>query len=111
RKAYCKSIEFQLQLKKLKRLASKGEVFAIRVIKAMEDPRVIAFMQGLLRLETRFKPLWLTEHGIPLNVFDLIKHQHTNPNFLTEIWQLANKPLFEALEGHTMKALDHDTVF
>lgn len=111
RKAYCKSIEFQLQLKKLKRLAAKGEVFAIRVIKAMEDPRVIAFMQGLLRLETRFKPLWLTEHGIPLNVFELIKHQHANPNFLTELWQLANKPLFEALEGHTMKALDHDTVF
>ncbi|MBJ9987009.1 DNA replication protein [Acinetobacter sp. S40] len=111
RKAYCKSIEFQLQLSKLKRQAAKGESFAMRVIKAMEDPRVIAFMQGLLRLETRFKPLWLTEHNIPLNIFDLIKHQQANPNFLSEIWQLANKPLFEALEGHTMKALDHDTVF
>ncbi|MCU4321916.1 phage/plasmid replication protein, II/X family, partial [Acinetobacter bereziniae] len=111
RKAYCKSIEFQRQLKKLKKMASNGEVFAIRVIKAMEDPRVIEFMQGLLRLETRFKPLWLTEHNIPLNIFDLIKYQQLNPNFLTEIWQLANKPLFEALEGHTMKALDHDTVF
>ncbi len=111
RKAYCKSIEFQLQLAKLKRQASKGEVFALRVIKAMEDPRVIEFMQGLLRLETRFKPLWLTEHNIPLNVFDLIKYQSEHPNFLTDLWQLANKPLFEALEGHTMKALDHDTVF
>lgn len=68
-------------------------------------------MQGLLRLETRFKPLWLTEHNIPLNVFDLIKYQSEHPNFLTDLWQLANKPLFEALEGHTMKALDHDTVF
>ncbi|OTL64146.1 DNA replication protein [Acinetobacter baumannii] len=71
RKAYCKSIEFQLQLAKLKRQASKGEVFALRVI----------------------------------------KYQSEHPNFLTDLWQLANKPLFEALEGHTMKALDHDTVF
>lgn len=111
RKAYCKSIEFMRQLDKLKKQAAKGEAFASRVIKIMDDPKLIQFMTGLLRLETRFKPVWLTEHNIPLNVFQLIKYQHAHPNFLTEIWQLANKPLFEALEGHTMKALDHDTVF
>lgn len=111
RKAYCKSIEFMRQLEKLKKQAAKGEAFASRVIKIMDDPKLIQFMSGLLRLETRFKPVWLTEHNIPLNVFQLIKYQHAHPNFLTEIWQLANKPLFEALEGHTMKALDHDTVF
>lgn len=82
----------------------------LTVVKDIAD-RVIEFMQGLLRLETRFKPLWLTEHNIPLNVFDLIKYQSEHPNFLTDLWQLANKPLFEALEGHTIKALDHDTVF
>ncbi|BFM35343.1 hypothetical protein PT23B2_12790 [Acinetobacter towneri] len=111
RKAYCKAIEFMRQLAKLKKQAAKGEAFASRVIKIMDDPKLIQFMTGLLRLETRFKPVWLTEHNIPLNVFQLIKYQHAHPNFLTEIWQLANKPLFEALEGHTMKALDHDTVF
>ena len=111
RKAYCKAIEFMRQLAKLKKQAAKGEAFASRVIKIMDDPKLIQFMTGLLRLETRFKPVWLTEHNIPLNVFELIKYQHAHPNFLTEIWQLANKPLFEALEGHTMKALDHDTVF
>ena len=111
RKAYCKSIEFMRQLEKLKKQAAKGEAFASRVIKIMDDPKLIQYMSGLLRLETRFKPVWLTEHNIPLNVFQLIKYQHAHPNFLTEIWQLANKPLFEALEGHTMKALDHDTVF
>lgn len=111
RKAYCKSIEFNRQLAKLKKLASKGEAFAMRVVSVMNDKRLIDFMNGLLRLETRFKPLWLTEHNIPLNIFELIKYQSQNPNFLTEIWQLANKPLFEALEGHTMKALDHESVF
>lgn len=105
RKAYCKAIEFMRQLAKLKKQAAKGEAFASRVIKIMDDPKLIQFMTGLLRLETRFKPVWLTEHNIPLNVFELIKYQHAHPNFLTEIWQLANKPLFEALEGHTMKAL------
>ena len=111
RKAYCKAIEFLLQLKKLKKKAERGDLSAIRVVKVMEDHRLIEFMKGLLRLETRFKPVWLTEHNIPLNIFELIKYQQDNPNFLQEIWQLANKPLFEALEGHTMKALDHDTVF
>ena len=111
RKAYCKAIEFLLQLKKLKKKAERGDLSAIRVVKVMEDHRLIEFMTGLLRLETRFKPLWLTEHNIPLNIFELIKYQQDNPNFLQEIWQLANKPLFEALEGHSMKALDHDTVF
>lgn len=111
RKAYCKAIEFLYQLKKLRKKAERGDPSAIRVVKVMEDQRLIEFMTGLLRLETRFKPLWLTEHNIPLNIFELIKYQQDNPNFLQEIWQLANKPLFEALEGHSMKALDHDTVF
>ena len=111
RKAYCKAIEFFDQLKTLKKQAERGDLSAIRVVKIMEDQRLIEFMTGLLRLETRFKALWLYEHNIPTNVFELIKYQQDNPNFLQEIWQLANKPLFEALEGHTMKALDHDTVF
>lgn len=111
RKAYCKAIEYMRQLDKLKRQAGKGDLSSIRILKAMDDSRVIAFMQGLLRLETRFKPVWLHEQNIPLNVFELIDYQRKHPNFLQGLWQLANKPLFEALEGHTMKALDHDTVF
>lgn len=111
RKAYCKAIEFAKQLIKLKKFAKKGDISSMRIVAVMEDSRLQQFMSGLLRLECRFKKLWLEEHGIPVNVFDLIRHQRKQPTFLTDLWQLANKPLFEALEGQSMKALDHDSVY
>lgn len=110
RKAYCKSIEYQHQLKKLKQRSRRGEAFAQRVIDAMNDDRIQQYMVGLLRLETRFKPVWLHENGIAINVWQLIQQQQNEPDLLTRIWKKANAPLFEALKGAEMKYKDDDSL-
>ena len=108
RKAYCKSIEYFEQLKKLKQRAKRGEAFAQRVIDAMSDERVQDYMIGLLRLECRFKPLWLNDNGYKLNVWEFIDEQQQNPNLLKVMWKKANAPLFDALKGAEMKYKDDD---
>lgn len=110
RKAYCKSTEFFNQLKKLKQRAKRGEAFAQRVINAMSDERVQSFMVGLLRLECRFKPVWLYENGIPTNIWQLIQFQQSEPDVLKRIWKQANLPLFEALKGTEMQYTDDDKI-
>lgn len=110
RKAYCKSIEYHHQLKKLKQRAKRGEAFAQRVIEAMLDERVQDYMIGLLRLECRFKPVWLHENGVSINIWELIQQQKDEPNLLQRIWKKANQPLFSALEGKEMKYSDDENL-
>lgn len=108
RKAYCKAIEYQRQLKKFKSMAKRGEPFAQRVFDVMSDKQIQDYMVGLLRLECRFKPLWLHEHGYSTNIWQLIQEQAKNDEMLVEMWKVANAPLFEALKGAEMKYKDDD---
>ncbi len=110
RKAYCKSVEYQHQLKKLKQRAKRGETFAQRVIDVMNDKRIQDYMVGLLRLECRFKPIWLYENGISTNIWELIQQQVKEPDLLKTIWKQANKPLFDTLKGEYMKYSDDDSL-
>ncbi|MFW2015487.1 phage/plasmid replication protein, II/X family [Acinetobacter bereziniae] len=110
RKLYGKNNEFQEQLEEQRKLAKKNDKSAQRVVAVMEDPRLQDWVKGLLRIETGMKKAWLQKLSIPTNLFQLIKFQELNPNFLQELWQKANEDMFKALEGHTMKTTDHDSI-
>lgn len=111
RKVYGKSCEFQNQLEEQTKLAKANDKCAQRVVKVMSDPALQAWTKGLLRFETGIKRYVLKELGIPTNLFQLIRYQRENPNFLKDLWVKANSELFKALEGTAMKCTDPDTVF
>ncbi|WEI14009.1 phage/plasmid replication protein, II/X family [Acinetobacter soli] len=111
RKLYGKYIEFMEQLEEQRKLAKKNDKAAERVVAVMEDPRLQQWAQGLLRIETGMKKAWLQKLSIPTNLFQLIKFQELNPNFLQQLWLKANDDMFKALEGQTMKLTDHESVY
>ncbi|MEN8281561.1 phage/plasmid replication protein, II/X family [Acinetobacter gerneri] len=111
RKVYGKACEFHDQLNKQIQLAKFNDKCAERVVKVMLDPELQAHVKGLLRFETGIKAYVMKELNIPTNLFQLIRYQRLNPNFLRDLWIKANAELFKALEGTAMKALDHDAIF
>ncbi|MBJ9909398.1 phage/plasmid replication protein, II/X family [Acinetobacter bereziniae] len=111
RKLYGKNNEFQEQLEEQRKLAKKNDKSAQRVVAVMEDPRLQDWVKGLLRIETGMKKAWLQKLSIPTNLFELIKFQELNPNFLQKLWQKANEEMFKALEGQTMKLTDRESVY
>jgi II/X family phage/plasmid replication protein len=110
-KCYGKLAEFMSQLDEYKKLAKRGDAAAQRVVNVMSDPRIIEWTQALLRLEARIKHRKLERLGLPTKLFDLIAYQRANPDFLQTLWANATKPIFDALEGQTMKLLDDDSVY
>lgn len=111
RKVYGKYCEFMDQLADFKELAKKNDKNAQRVVAVMSDPELQEYAKGLLRFETGIKAFALRELNIPTNLFQLIRYQRENPYFLRNLWVKANRELFKALEGQTMKATDHETIF
>lgn len=111
RKVYGKSNEFQNQLAEQIKLAKANDKCAQRVVKVMSDPALQAFSDGLLRFETGIKAYVMKELDIPTNLFQLIRYQRTNPNFLKDLWVKANAEIFKALEGTAMKTTDPDSIF
>ena len=110
RKAYGKFCEFIDQLDDLAKLAKKNDKAAQRLVAVMSDPELQRFAKGLLRLETGVKAFALRKFNIPTNLFQLIRYQRENPNFLCNLWVHANRQLFKAFEGHTMKLLDDESI-
>lgn len=111
RKLYGKATEFFEQLEHHKKLAKKNDFAAQRVVSAMSDPRLQAWVKGLLRIETGMKRAWLQKLGIPTNLFELIKYQELNPDVLKHLWLKANEEMFKALEGEMMDVRNHQEVF
>lgn len=111
RKVYGKSNEFQNQLQEQIKLAKSNDKCAQRVVKVMSDPDLQAWTNGLLRFETGIKRYVLKELGLPTNLFQLIRYQRKNPNFLKDLWVKANSELFKALEGTAMKCTDPDSIY
>jgi II/X family phage/plasmid replication protein len=93
------------------KLSKANDKCAKRVVSVMSDQALHDFTKGLLRFETGVKAYALKEKGIPTKLFQLIRYQQKNPNFLQNLWQQANAEFFKALEGHAMKLTDHDSVF
>lgn len=111
RKVYVKNNEFLSQLSEQIKLAKANDKSAQRVVKVMSDPDLQNWAKGLLRFETGIKAYVMKELSIPTNLFELIRYQRANPNFLQQLWLKANKQLFQAFEGTNMKVSDHETVF
>ena len=111
RKVYGKFNEFQNQLDEQIKLAKANDKCAQRVVKVMSDPDLQAWANGLLRFETGIKKYVLKELNLPTNLFQLIRYQRENPNFLKDLWVNANSEIFKALEGSAMKATDPDSVY
>lgn len=111
RKIYGKYCEFMDQLAEMQELAKKNDKNAQRVVAVMSDPDLQEFAKGQLRFETGVKAYALRELNIPTNLFQLIRYQRQNPYFLRNLWVQANREIFKALEGQTMKVTDHDSVF
>ena len=111
RKVYGKSCEFQNQLQEQIKLAKSNDKNAMRVVKVMSDPDLQTWTSGLLRFETGIKAYVMKELDIPTNLFQLIRYQRSNPNFLKDLWVKANSEIFKALEGTAMQTTDHDSVF
>lgn len=111
RKVYGKFNEFQNQLDEQIKLAKANDKCAQRVVKVMSDPDLQAWAKGLLRFETGIKKYVLKELNLPTNLFQLIRYQRENPNFLKDLWVKANSEIFKALEGSAMKATDPDSVY
>lgn len=111
RKIYGKYCEFMDQLAEMQELAKKNDKNAQRVVAVMSDPELQEFAKGLLRFETGIKAYALRELNIPTNLFQLIRYQRENPYFLRNLWVQANREIFKALEGQTMKVTDHDSIF
>lgn len=111
RKVYGKSNEFQSQLQEQIKLAKANDKCAQRVVKVMSDPELQEWAKGLLRFETGIKRYVLKELGLPTNLFQLIRYQRQNPNFLKDLWLKANAEIFKALEGTAMKSTDPDSVY
>lgn len=110
-KAYDKFTEFSHQLAEQKKLATKGDKAAARVVSVMSDSRLQDFVQRLLRWEARIKFRKLERMGLPTKLFDLIAYQRANPDLLQTLWKTATQPIFDALQGQTMKLLDDDSVY
>lgn len=111
RKVYGKSCEFQNQLQEQIKLAKLNDKNAMRVVKVMSDPDLITWTSGLLRFETGIKAYVMKELDIPTNLFQLIRYQRSNPNFLKDLWVKANSEIFKALEGTAMKTTDPDSIY
>lgn len=111
RKVYGKSCEFQNQLQEQIKLAKSNDKNAMRVVKVMSDPDLQVFTNGLLRFETGIKAYVMKELNVPTNLFQLIRYQRINPNFLKDLWVKANSEIFKALEGTAMKATDSDSIY
>lgn len=109
-KCYDKLTEFMSQLTEYKKLA-KRDPAAVRVVEVMSDPRLQSYASGLLRWEVRIMHLKLKRLGISTKLFDLIALQRSDPALLQNLWLSATKPIFEALEGQSMRLVDDDSVY
>lgn len=109
-KVYLKSPEVQNQIKTL--TAERSEP-AKRMLEVMQDPRLLAWAENLVRLEVTVLKRWLENREIPYNLVHLIKAQRDAESpeaFLEYLWREATTDLFKAFEGQTMKVITDDKV-
>ena len=109
-KCYLKHDEFMAQFEEFKMRSKKNDKCAQRVVDVMSNQELINWTIGLVRFESRIKKRWLERSGIPVNLFELIKLQRSQPNLLQSLWQKATHSIFEALRGQTMKLTDDTSV-
>lgn len=106
-KAYGKYLESKSQLADLEKKAMKGDARAKTC--AMALSKAYPFSLALLRLESRITKTYLAKNNYPTNLWELIKLQRATPSLLSDLWQIAFNPIFEALKGeHMTFKTNHD---
>jgi II/X family phage/plasmid replication protein len=109
-KVYLKAPEVEAEIK---RLTSDRSESSKRMLEVMQDPRLLAWAQNLVRLEVTVLKRWLENREIPYNLVHLIKAQrdYESPEaFLEYLWLEATADLFKAFQGQTMKVITDDKV-
>lgn len=99
-KAYGKHLEVKSQIADFEKRALKGDTRAKSCAIALSKAYPFSF--GLLRLESRITKTYLTKNGYPSNLWELIDYQKEHPNLLSDLWNIAFNPIFEALQGEYM---------
>lgn len=87
---------------------------ASRTLRVVQDPRLLAFAELLLRIEATVMHRWLERRKLPTNLWALCDHQEAlereNRCFIQECFGAVTAELFAAFEGMTMKRIDDDKV-
>lgn len=105
-KCYLKYDEFMSQYADLQKKAKANDKSAIRTLQVMQNPKLMDWLVGLVRLEARLKKRWLERRNIPTNLFALIAYQKKNPDVLKNLWVSATSSLMQALRGHKVNMRD-----
>lgn len=85
-KCYAKYDEMLYQLEKFKKKSEAGDSQARLIIDTVYTDELLDFSKKLIRWEARIKARKLERMGLPVGLFDLIKHQKENPNLLRDLW-------------------------
>lgn len=108
-KCYAKYDEMLYQLEKFKKKSEAGDSQARLIIDTVYTDELLDFSKKLIRWEARIKARKLERMGLPVGLFDLIKHQKENPNLLRDLWLQAFQPIFDTFKGQAMPyATDDD---
>lgn len=109
-KCYSKFDEYMSQLDQFKKDSKKGDARALKIVNVMSDEKLISIARTSLRWECTFMKRWLERNDIPVNVWDLINYQKTNPDFLKDIWSKGFNKIFEAMRGLDMTIVNDDVI-
>ena len=101
-KAYAKYPELLVTVEKLKKQAAAHDTKAQMLLDTVYTPELLEFSKKLLRWEARIKARKLERLGLPVGLFDFIKHQQENPDVLTVLWRQAFTPIFDTFKGQAM---------
>lgn len=102
-KIYGKFNEVQSQIKKL-----QGQTGAQAVNKLNALQKALSFANACLRFEARICKTYLTKNNYPTNLYELINHQRTTPDFMQKLWGLSFNPIFNAMMGSDVMLKNYD---
>ena len=113
-KAYLKSPEFLRELDKVTKAARGQNLSARRTLAVMSDPKLLAWVENLIRLEATVMHRWLDRRNIPSKLWALCEHQEKLADqgvcFIQQCWEAVTKELFAAFEGISMRVINDEKV-
>jgi II/X family phage/plasmid replication protein len=123
-KAYLKEFEFDRELSELRRNLpnefkmdnlNESRRMLARRLAVMSNPKLHAWLSGMVRFEARLKQRWLMDFGLPYRLYEAIDYQREyekdGRNLISDMWSASFKDLFACLEGQTMNIHDDDQIF
>lgn len=114
RKAYLKKEELANDVIDIKKKFQRKQISQVQH-DTLQDHRLMAFTESMIRFEARYSSRKLERLGIPTNLFQYLKY---SKNFKEEqgiplsqhLWKCAFNKLFKAFEGMTMSRVDDESI-